>query len=462
MQQFAPHPYQQAAIEAILEKPSVALWMEMGLGKTVVTLTAIDRLIYDRLEVRKALVIAPKKVAEATWQDEAAKWEHLQHLRISTVLGTAKQRTEALEAEADVYVTNRENTQWLVAQLGRRWDFDMVVLDEASSFKNPAAQRVKALRAVRPRIHKVVELTGTPRPNSLMDLWAQIYLLDQGERLGRYITHYRKTYFHQTIHGAGYAEYTPIAGAEAAVQQRIRDVVLSFKAADHLTLPEKITEDIPVVLDAKAKAAYRTMEKNYLLEVDGEAITAQQAATLTGKLLQLCNGSLYDTDGAVHQIHRCKLDAFDELIEALDGQKALVFYAFRFDEEQLTETLKTRHSGLRFALLRNAQDAADWNVGKLDILLAQPASCAYGLNLQQGGHHLIWYSLPWSLELYAQGEARLYRQGQSQSVIVHRLITKGGADEMVVQALARKDGGQNALMQAVKTRIKQAAEGGKT
>lgn len=238
MQQFAPHPYQQAAIEAILTKPSVALWMEMGLGKTVVTLTAIDRLIYDRLEVRKALVIAPKKVAEATWQDEAAKWEHLQHLRISTVLGTAKQRTEALEAEADVYVTNRENTQWLVAQLGRRWDFDMVVLDEASSFKNPAAQRVKALRAVRPRIHKVVELTGTPRPNSLMDLWAQIYLLDQGERLGRYITHYRKTYFHQTIHGAGYAEYTPIAGAEAAVQQRIRDVVLSFQAADHLTLPE--------------------------------------------------------------------------------------------------------------------------------------------------------------------------------------------------------------------------------
>lgn len=336
MQQFHPHPYQQAGIDAILEKPGVALWMEMGLGKTVVTLTAIDQLIYDRLEISRVLIVAPKKVAEATWQDEAAKWEHLQHLRISTVLGTEKQRKAALEAPADIYIINRENVPWLVHTLGRSWNFDMVVLDEASSFKNHAAQRFKALKAVRPRIHKVVELTGTPRPNSLLDLWAQIYLLDQGERLGRYITHYRKDYFWPTEYS-----YEPKDGAAEAVEGRIKDIVLSFKAADHLTLPEKIIDDIPVVLDKPAKAAYKKLEKDYLLDVDGETITAQQAAALTGKLLQLCNGSIYDEGGTVHPIHRCKLDAFDELIDALDGQKALVFYGFRFDEEHHRNTEST-------------------------------------------------------------------------------------------------------------------------
>ncbi len=454
MQQFHPHPYQQAGIEAILEKPGVALWMEMGLGKTVVTLTAIDQLLYDRLEIRRVLIIAPRKVAEATWQDEAAKWEHLRHLRLSTVLGSEKQRLAALAAPADIYIINRENTAWLVQTLGRKWDFDMVVLDEASSFKNHAAQRFKALKAVRPRIHKLVELTGTPSPNGLLDLWAQVWLLDQGQRLGRYITHYRQQYFWPTQYS-----YEPKAEAAEAIHTAIRDIVLSFKAADHLTLPEKIIDDIPVVLDKPAKAAYKKLEKDYLLDVDGETITAQQAATLTGKLLQLCNGSLYDEDGTVHQIHRCKLDAFDELIDALDGQKALVFYGFRFDEEQLIGTLKTRHRGLRFAVLDNEHDVAAWNTGELDVLLAQPASCAYGLNLQQGGHHLIWYSLPWSLELYAQGEARLYRQGQTQSVIVHRLIVKGGADALVANALTRKDTNQNALMQAVKTRIREVQRG---
>lgn len=454
MQQFHPHPYQQAGIEAILEKPGVALWMEMGLGKTVVTLTAIDQLLYDRLEIRRVLIIAPRKVAEATWQDEAAKWEHLRHLRLSTVLGSEKQRLAALAAPADIYIINRENTAWLAQTLGRKWDFDMVVLDEASSFKNHAAQRFKALKAVRPRIHKLVELTGTPSPNGLLDLWAQVWLLDQGQRLGRYITHYRQQYFWPTQYS-----YEPKAEAAEAIHTAIRDIVLSFKAADHLTLPEKITEDIPVVLDETAWGLYKTLEREYLLNVDGEAITAQQAASLTGKLLQLCNGSLYDETGAVHPLHRCKLDAFDELIDALDGQSALVFYNFRFDEEQLTELLKTRHRGLRTAVLRSDAEARAWNAGELDVLLAQPASCAYGLNLQQGGHHLIWYSLPWSLELYAQGEARLYRQGQTQSVIVHRLIVKGGADALVAKALTRKDTDQNALMQAVKTRIREVQRG---
>lgn len=450
MQHFTPHPYQQAAIDAIIDKPSVGLWMEMGLGKTVVTLTAIDTLIYDAAEIRRVLVVAPKKVAEATWQDEAQKWDHLQHLRISTVLGTEAQRIAALNTPADVYIINRENCYWLVRHYGRHWPFDMVVLDEASSFKNHAAQRFKALKAVRPKIAKVVELTGTPAPNNLLDLWAQIYLLDQGERLGKYVTHYRQAYFWPT-------EYSWEAkdGAGDAIRRKISDLVLSFKAADLLELPEKIVEDVPVVLDAKAAAAYKTMEKKCLLQVDGEAITAQQAASLTNKLLQLCNGSLYDDDGQMHQIHRCKLDAFDELIDQLDGQKALVFYHFRFDEEQLVETLKHNHRGLRVAVLRDNKDAAAWNAGEIDVLLAQPASCAYGLNLQQGGHHLIWYSMPWSLELYAQGEARLYRQGQKQSVIVHRLIVKHGADELVVKALNSKDSNQNALMQALKSYIKE-------
>lgn len=454
MQQFHPHPYQQAGIDAILNKPGVALWMEMGLGKTVVTLTAIDQLIYDYCTIRRVLVVAPRKVAEATWQDEAAKWEHLRHLRLSTVLGTEKQRLAALAKPADVYIINRENIPWLVRTLGRGWCFDMVVLDEASSFKSHAAQRFKALKAVRLRIHKLVELTGTPSPNGLLDLWAQMYLLDGGERLGKYITHYREAYFWPTQYS-----YEPKAGAAEAIQRRIQDVVLSFRAADHLTMPEKLTEDIPVVLDETARGLYKALERDYLLNVDGEAITAQQAASLTGKLLQLCNGSVYDEAGAVHPLHRCKLDAFDELIDALDGQHALVFYSFRFDEEQLTETLKSRHRGLRVAVLRSDAEARAWNAGELDVLLAQPASCAYGLNLQKGGRHLIWYSLPWSLELYAQGEARLYRQGQTQSVMVHRLIVKGGADELVVKALNTKDRQQSSLMAAVRTRIKEVQRG---
>ena len=331
---FTPHPYQQAAIEAILDKPGVALWMEMGLGKTVVTLTAIDALIYDACEVRKALIIAPKKVAEATWQDEAAKWDHLQHLRISTVLGTAEQCRAALDKPADVCIINRENTAWLADFYGRRWPFDMVVLDEASSFKNHQAGRFKALKRVRPRIARVMELTGTPAPNNLLDLWAQIYLLDQGQRLGQYITHYRRDWFTPDKTG-GQVVYSwkPRPGAEAAIHRAIGDIVLSIKAADHLSLPGKVIDDIPVRLDDQSRKAYRQLERNYLIQADGTTITAQQAAALTGKLLQLCNGSLYDDAGEVHHFHDCKLDALDELIEALDGQKALVFYGFRFDAD---------------------------------------------------------------------------------------------------------------------------------
>lgn len=452
---FKPHPYQQAAIDFILAKPCVALWMEMGLGKTVCTLTAIERLVYDAFAVRRVLIVAPKKVAEATWQDEAAKWDHLRALRLSTVLGTAAQRRAALAAEADCYIINRENVPWLVETCGRVWPFDMVVLDEASSFKNPAAQRFKVLKRVRPQIARLVELTGTPAPNDLLDLWAQVYLLDQGERLGRYVTHYRQRWFTPgKSNGPVVYSWQPRPGAADAIQKAIADVVLSIRAADHLRLPGKVVDDIPVRLDDDARTAYLKLERSYLLEVDGETITAQQAAALTGKLLQLCSGSVYDDAGEAHPVHSCKLDAFDELIESLDGQHALVFYGFRFEEAQLTDRLKTRHRGLRIAVLRSAAEAAAWNAGELDVLLAHPAAAAYGLNLQAGGHHLIWYSLPWSLELYEQGEARLYRQGQNQPVIVHRLLVKGGADELVARALTRKNDGQTALLEAVRAKIK--------
>lgn len=455
---FEPHPYQQAAIDFILDHSGAALWMEMGLGKTVCTLTALHTLLYDAYAVRRVLIVAPKKVAEATWQDEAAKWDHLAGLRLSTVLGSAAQRKAALAAPADIYIINRENIPWLVETCGRAWPFDMVVLDEASSFKNPAAARFKALKRVRPRIARLVELTGTPAPNDLLDLWAQIYLLDQGQRLGRYITHYRRDWF-LPARASGQVVYSwrPRPGAAEAIQKAIADVVLSIPAAGHLHLPEKILDDIPVQLDDAARKAYRQMERDYLLEADGETITAQQAATLTGKLLQLCSGSLYDDAGQAHPIHTCKLDAFDELMESLDGQHALVFYGFRFEEAQLTRRL-ARRKGLRWAVLHTAAEAAAWNAGALDVLLAQPASCAYGLNLQAGGHHLIWYTLPWSLELYAQGEARLYRQGQTRPVIVHRLLVKGGADELVAKALTRKNDGQAALLEAVKAKIQEAKE----
>lgn len=422
-------------------------------------MTALHTLLYDAYAVQRVLIVAPKKVAEATWQDEAAKWDHLSELRLSTVLGAAAQRKAALAAPADIYIINRENVPWLVETCGRAWPFDMVVLDEASSVKNPAAQRFKALKRVRSRIARLVELTGTPAPNDLLDLWAQVYLLDQGQRLGRYITHYRRDWF-VPAKSSGQVVYSwkPRPGAAEAIQKAIADVVLSIQAAGHLHLPDKVLDDIPIRLDEAARSAYRRMERDYLLEADGETITAQQAATLTGKLLQLCSGSLYDDAGQAHPIHTCKLDAFDELIESLDGQHALVFYGFRFEEAQLTDRLKTRHRGLRIAVLRSAAEAAAWNAGELDVLLAQPASCAYGLNLQAGGHHLIWYTLPWSLELYAQGEARLYRQGQTQPVIVHRLLVKGGADELVAKALTRKNDGQAALLDAVKAKIQEEHE----
>ena len=453
-----------------------------GLGKTVITLTAIEELIYDRFEVRRVLIIAPKKVAEATWQAEAEKWDHLKPLRISTAVGTAKERTRAIEADSDVVVINRENVEWLcetwsgsalsapaghLPQRGRQerggavnggrgagasdraWPFDMVVVDESSSFKNPSAKRFRALKRMLPRIKRMVILTGTPAPNGLEDLWAQIYLLDQGERLGHYITHYRARYFD---HNPWRYEYTPKEGAFETVQAKISDLCVSMKAADYLQLPEMIVHDVPVRLDEKARAQYRKLEKDMLLSVpdDPRDITAFSAGALTGKLLQLCGGSVYDADGSAHLFHRAKLDALGELIEGLHGESCLIFYGFRHELPGIEDVLNRQ--GLRARRLEGAEDAADWNAGRIDALLAHPASCAYGLNLQQGGRHVIWYTLSWSLELYQQANARLYRQGQEKPVVIHRLITQGGMDEDVAKALEGKTGVQDKLIAALRVR----------
>ena len=448
MAEFRPHPYQQFAIDRIMGQANVGLFLDMGLGKTVITLTAIEKLIHEWGVVKRVLVIAPKKVAEATWQAEAAKWEHLSGLTFATALGNAAERAAAVEAGAEITVINRENVVWLVEFLGNRnsWPFDMVVVDESSSFKSPGAKRFKALKRMLPKIHSVVILTGTPAPNGIEDLWSQIYLLDRGERLGRYVTHYRQRYFD---HNPWRHEYVPKPGAFEAVQKRISDICVSMRAEDWLTLPEMIVDDIPVALDPAAAKAYRKMERTMCMEVGDEEISAMSAAGLTNKLLQLCGGSLYDEGGGAVHVHDAKLEALSELVEQLHGEHALLFYGYRHE----LPGIEARLTGLRWRRLESAADAEAWNRGEVDMLLAHPASCAYGLNLQDGGRHVIWYTLTWSLELYQQANARLHRQGQEKPVIVHRLLVQGGVDQDVAKALGEKDETQAALVEALKARI---------
>lgn len=449
---FTPHAYQQHCIDRILELPALALWLSMGLGKSVITLTAIQNLKYERWQVHKALIIAPKRVAQATWQQEAQKWDHLGLLRISTVLGSTQQRIRALNQPADVYITNRDNTAWIVDYYKNDWPFDMVVLDESSSFKNHQAKRFKKLRAVRPHIRRIVELTGTPSPQGLLDLWPQIYLLDQGQRLGRTIGQFRELYFDPDKRSRNQVfTYKPRDGTEQAVKDLLADICISMKAEDYITLPDRMENDIPVVLDPPAARQYQKLERDALLQVRDEVINAGTAAVLTNKLLQLCNGAVYDEAHQWHEIHRCKVEAFLELVESLQGQHALVFYNYQHDKERLTAALAA--TGLRVRPFAGPQDADDWNAGEIDILLAHPASCAYGLNLQNGGHHIIWFGLNYSLELVQQANARLHRQGQAEPVIVHRLIVQGGRDEDVVAALDSKDGAQECLLQSLKARI---------
>lgn len=454
---YIPHAYQSYCIHRMITDEILGLYLDMGLGKTVITLTAVNDLKYNRFAISRVLVIAPKKVAESTWSKEAAKWGHLKHLRVIQVLGSAQKRIRALNTPGDVWVINRENVQWLVDYYRNAWPFDMVVIDEASSFKNHQAKRFKALTWVRGHMIRIVELTGTPAPNGLIDLWAQVYLLDEGKRLGKKITHFRERYFEPDQRNAQQVfSYAPKPGADDVIQQLIGDICVSMKAEDYLELPDCITVDVPVLLDPKAKAAYEKLEREMLLEVDEATIDAGTAAVLTNKLLQLCNGAVYDESRNPVEIHKCKIEAFLELVEGLNGQPALVFYNFQHDLIRIKKALAG--SGLRIRELRTPQDETDWNNRQVDILLAHPASAAYGLNLQDGGNHVIWFGLNWSLELYQQANKRLHRQGQKQKVIIHHLVVEGGVDEDVIAALEDKGATQDRLMNALRARIERVRE----
>ena len=457
---YIPHNYQAYCTDRIITDESLGLLLDMGLGKTVITLTAVNELLYGRFEVSKVLVIAPKKVAETTWSTEAQKWDHLKHLRISKIIGTAQQRIRALNTPADIYVINRENVPWLVEYDRNAWRFDMVVVDELSSFKSSKAQRFKSLCYVRQHIKRFVGLTGTPASNGLIDLWAQVYLLDQGVRLGKKITHFRTKYCECETHGGHFTTYSMKQGAEEAIKSAISDICISMKAADYLTLPDCITVDVPVVMDSKAKKQYKEFEREMLLFVDENTLDAGTAAVLSGKLMQFANGAVYSDDKKVVKVHDCKLDVLAEIIEGLNGQHALLFYNFQHDLTRILE--RFAKSGLEIRQLKTDKDQQDWNEGKIDILLAHPASAGYGLNLQQGGHHIIWFGLNWSLELYEQANKRLHRQGQQEAVIIHRLITQETRDVDVAAALEGKADVQNALLEALKARIKEAKKSSPT
>lgn len=457
---FNPHPYQQYAIDRVVSDPAVGLFLEPGLGKTAITLTAIQELKFNRWQVMRPLVVAPKKVAEATWAAEAEKWDHLKGLRVIPILGTEKQRVTALYAPGDVWVINRENLVWLVDYLRNNWDFDMVVLDESTSFKNARSKRFMALKRVRPYIKRLVELTGTPSPNGMEDLYAQVYLLDGGARLGRTVTSFREAFMSQDhAHpGQQYRTYSLLPGADAKIRAAISDICVSMKTEDYLTLPDYVENVVPVALDAAAKKAYNKLEREMLLQVDTETITAGTAATLNGKLLQLCGGAVYTNDGTVATVHSCKLDAFLELIEQLGSEHSLVFYWFQHERDRLMEALSG--AGRRVRVYNGPDDERAWNAGEVDVLLAHPVSCGYGLNLQAGGHHAIWYTLPnWALEVYQQANKRLHRQGQQYPVITHILAVQGGVDEDVLASLHGKEDTQEALMQALKARIDRVKKG---
>lgn len=458
--EYKPHSYQVYCINRIVDDPAVGLFLRPGLGKTSVTLTAVNILKYYGWCVSKVLVIAPKKVAEVVWDKEAAKWDHLQHLRIVKVLGSAAKRVQALNTPADVYVINRENISWLVDYYKQRWPFDMVVLDESTSFKNGRSKRFRALKLVRRFMRRVVLLTGTPSSRGLEDLWAQIYLLDEGARLGRTITQYRQMYFDCNTHGGHFTSYKAKEGAEESVLRAISDICVTMSAEDYLELPACIEHEIPVALDAKAKKAYDKFERDLLLEVNGDVITASAAGVLTGKLLQFCSGAIYDNDGKVVHLHDCKLEAYTELLESIAGEPCITFYGYKHDKDRILAALsKTK---LRVREYKGPVDEEAWNAGEVDVLLVHPASCAYGLNLQAGGRHIVWFTPNWSFELNDQGKCRLWRQGSPyDKMFVHYLVVQGCVDEDVMAAIHDRQSTHQAVMSVLKARIQKAKENGK-
>lgn len=443
--EFKAHAYQEKAIEKILHQKRVGLFLDLGLGKTIITLTAINSL-QENFAITKCLVIAPKLVAENTWSTEADKWNHTKGMVVSKVTGSRAQREKALEADADIYVLGRDNVVWLVEHLGRDWPFDMVVIDELSSFKNPQAKRFKALKKVMPMVDRVVGLTGTPSPNGLMDLWAEIYLLDRGERLGRTIGSYRQTYFRPAVmNGFVVYKWAPLSGSQKKIEKLISDICMSMSADDYLDMPDRLDNEIRIKLPAKQMEEYKRMERDQLITLDGKEVVALNAAAVMTKLLQMANGAVYSEDGEVVKVHPYKLDKLEEIADVTDGS-ILVFYSYKHD----LDAILSRFPDAK--ILNGSEDIKAWNEGKIKMLLAHPASVGYGLNLQSGGHVIVWYGLTWSLELYQQANGRLHRQGQKETVIIHHLIAEGTADEQVMQALKAKDTSQSALLRALKER----------
>ena len=439
---FLPHDYQKYAVEYIKSHPVTALFLDMGLGKTVTALTAIRDLMYDTFEVRRVLVVAPLRVARDTWPEEIRKWDHLKDLTCSVVVGNVAERRRALQQEADIYIVNRENLAWLYQN--SRLVFDMVVLDELSSFKNHQSKRFRAMKALRPRVKRIVGLTGTPSGNGLMDLWAEFRILDMGKRLGRYISQYRNLYFQpDKRNGMVVYSYKPLPGAEEIIYHQIADITVSMKATDYLEMPELVSVAKEVRLSEKEKKRYDELKKSLVLELPGSEITAANAASLTMKLSQMANGAIYTDDKNVVGIHDRKLDALEDLVESANGQPVLVAYWFKHDKDRIQKRMEARE-------LKESQDFADWNARKIPVALIHPASAGHGLNLQQGGSILIWFGLTWSLELYQQTNARLWRQGQqSRTVIIQHIVAKGTIDERILKVLKHKDGTQAALINAV-------------
>ncbi|EKR5540801.1 DEAD/DEAH box helicase [Listeria innocua] len=444
---YMPHEYQSYATEFILSHPISAVFLEMGLGKSVITLSAIFDLCLDSFLVCKVLVIAPLRVARDTWPAEINKWDHLKGLSYSVVVGTEKERIDALKKQSTLYIINRENVDWLVHKSGIPFHFDMVVIDELSSFKSYGAKRFKSLLKVRPSIKRIVGLTGTPSSNGLMDLWAEFRILDLGQRLGRYISHYRNTYFKPDKRNAQIIfSYKPLPGAEEEIYKQISDITISMKSTDYLKMPEYVSNEVFVTLSDKEWKVYSEFKEEMVANLGDEEIDAVNAAVLSGKLLQMANGAVYDSENKAHVIHDKKLDALEDLIEGANGKPVLVAYWYKHDLERIKDRFPVRQ-------IQSSKDIEDWNNSMIPIAVIHPASAGHGLNLQSGGSTLIWFGLTWSLELYQQTNARLYRQGQRDTVIVHHIITKNTIDEDVLLALTKKEKTQDALIDAVKANL---------
>ena len=445
---FNPHDYQKYAIDYIESHPVAAVLLDMGLGKTVSTLTALNDLMYDRFEIHKVLVIAPLRVALNTWPDEVQKWDHLKHLRMSVAVGNAKTRMKALKTPADIYVINRENLEWLVEESGMPFDYDAIVIDELSSFKNHKSKRFRSLIRVRPLVQRIIGLTGTPAGNGLMDLWAEFRVLDMGKRLGRFITRYREQYFlPDKTNGMAVYSYKLRPGAEKQIYKAIEDITISMKCCDHLDMPEKVMLVTPAIMNSDEMETYDILKKDLVMQLPEGKVTAANAAALCGKLCQMANGAVYKDDGKVQVFHDRKIEVLQDLIEAANGSPVLIAYTFRHDLARIQKLCRAKE-------IRTTKDIDLWNAGGIPVGIIHPASAGHGLNLQKGGSVLIWFGLPWSLELYQQTNARLWRQGQKDSVTVYHIVTKYTIDDKILKVLQGKDKRQESLIEAVKAEVR--------